>query len=78
MAFRVLAGRKFVQYAGPLLADILDYDPTCPLVPMDIVEKLASDHHITGFTVGKHALAYQRDKLQQRGVVGRGYASQVR
>ena len=60
---------KFVQYAGPLLADIPDYDPTCPLVPMDIVEKLAADHHITGFTVGKHALAYQRDKLQQRGVM---------
>jgi error-prone DNA polymerase len=60
---------KFLQYTGPLLADIPDYDPTCPLLPMDIVEKLAADYHITGFTVGKHPLAYQRAELQKRNVM---------
>ena len=35
---------------------------------MDIVEKLAADC-ITGFTVGKRPLAYQPEKLQQRGVM---------
>jgi error-prone DNA polymerase len=79
---------KFVQHAGPLLADIPDYDPTCPLLPMDIAEKLTADYHITGFTVGKHPLAYQRDELQQRKVLtlrdakarngGQGYASLAR
>jgi error-prone DNA polymerase len=60
---------KFVQHAGPLLAAIPDDNPDCPLPPMDTAEKLLADYHITGFTVGKHPLAYQRAELQRREVL---------
>ena len=55
---------KYGRLVGPLFNDIPDYDPTSILVQMSDIERLITDHHISGFTIGPHALAYRREDLK--------------
>src|ERR1043165_484913 len=56
---------KYGRPVGPLFNDIPDYDPTSILLRMSDIERLITDHHISGFTIGPHALAYQRENLKK-------------
>jgi error-prone DNA polymerase len=56
---------KYGRPVGPLFREIPDYDPTSVLLRMSDIERLITDHHISGFTIGKHAMAYKRDELNQ-------------
>jgi error-prone DNA polymerase len=56
---------KFGMPTGPLFKDIPDYDPTSILLRMTDMERLTTDHHISGFTIGRHALAYRREDLNR-------------
>jgi error-prone DNA polymerase len=56
---------KFGRPVGPLLQEIPDYDPTSVLLRMSDIERLVTDHHISGFTIGPHAMAYRRDDLNR-------------
>lgn len=61
------------RYAGPLLAPATEkFEPAqpraSPLVPMTPKERLFSDFHGTGLTVGPHPLAQYRAYLNQRKV----------
>jgi len=51
---------KFSRPVGPLLQDIPDYDSTSVLLRMTDIEKLITDHHISGFSIGRHPMAYRR------------------
>jgi error-prone DNA polymerase len=55
---------KFGMPTGPLFQDIPDYDPTSILLRMTDMERLIVDHHISGFTIGRHAIAYRREDLK--------------
>jgi len=56
---------KFGMPTGPLFKDISDYDPTSILLCMTDMERLITDHHISGFTIGRHAMAYRREDLNR-------------
>src|ERR1041385_5934284 len=56
---------KYGRPTGPLFKDIPDYDPTSILLRMSDIERLITDHHISGFTIGPHALAYRREDLNR-------------
>jgi len=56
---------KFGRPVGPLLEDIPDNDPTSVLPRMTDIERLITDHHISGFTIGPHPLAYRRKELDR-------------
>ncbi len=56
---------KFGMPTGPLFQDIPDYDPTSILLRMTDMERLIIDHHISGFTIGRHAMAYRREDLNR-------------
>jgi error-prone DNA polymerase len=56
---------KFGRSVGPLLDEIPDYDSTSALARMSDMERLITDHHISGFTIGRHALAYRRQDLNR-------------
>jgi error-prone DNA polymerase len=56
---------KFGRPVGPLLQEIPDYDPTSVLLRMSDIERLITDHHISGFTIGPHPMAYRRDDLNR-------------
>jgi error-prone DNA polymerase len=56
---------KFGRPTGPLFQDIPDYDPTSILLRMTDMERLITDHHISGFTIGRHAMAYRREDLNR-------------
>lgn len=56
---------KFGRPAGPLLEDIPDTEPTVVLPRMTDIERLITDHHISGFTIGPHPLAYRRKELNR-------------
>jgi error-prone DNA polymerase len=56
---------KYGRSTGPLFHDIPDYDPTSILLRMSDIERLITDHHISGFTIGPHPLAYRREDLKQ-------------
>ncbi len=54
---------KFGRPVGSLLKNISDYDSTSSLLRMTDIERLITDHHISGFTIGPHPLAYRRADL---------------
>jgi error-prone DNA polymerase len=56
---------KFGRPVGPLLQQIPDYAPISVLLRMSDIERLITDHHISGFTIGRHAMAYRRDDLNR-------------
>lgn len=61
-----------VERAGhkvePLLEGIVEQDANSPLAQTDIEERLVSDYHGTGMTVGPHPMFYRRKKLQQANI----------
>jgi error-prone DNA polymerase len=54
---------------GPLLEGISEGHTTSPLSQMNIEERLVSDYHGTGLTVGPHPMAYRRSTLTAMGIV---------
>jgi len=54
---------------GPLLENISEPDISSPLSQMDIDERLISDYHGTGLTVGPHPMAYRRNALTTMGII---------
>lgn len=56
---------KFGRPVGSLLRDIPDCDPTSALLRMTDIERLITDHHVSGFTIGPHPLAYRREDLNR-------------
>ncbi len=57
-----------IRPAGPLFAENFAPDTGSPLVPMTATERLNSDFRGTHLTIGKHPLAYHREKLDSIGV----------
>jgi error-prone DNA polymerase len=54
--------------AGPLFAANLAPAPESPLAPMNSSERLNSDFRGTHLTIGKHPMAFHREKLNALGV----------
>jgi error-prone DNA polymerase len=54
------AGHK----VGPLLEGIVELDTNSPLAQMDVEERLVSDFHGTGMTVGPHPMFYRRAEMR--------------
>jgi len=55
---------KAGQRVGELLEGIMDQDAASPLVQMEVEERLVSDYHGTGLTVGPHPMFYQREEMR--------------
>jgi len=55
--------------AGPLLELQPEQDGKSPLEPMTVEERVATDFHATGLTVGPHPIAYRRSYLKSIGVL---------
>jgi len=56
------------QPAGPLLDALPEPERASPLAQMTHEERLHADFSGTGFTIGKHPMAYHRDKMNALGV----------
>lgn len=56
------------QPAGPLLDALPEPEHASPLAQMTHEERLHADFSGTGFTIGKHPMAYHRDKMNALGV----------
>ena len=50
---------------GELYEQLLEPDGNSPLDPMSIVERVDADFRGTGLTIGKHPVAYHRQKLNR-------------
>jgi len=61
------AGRA-VQPAGPLIDALPEPERASPLAQMTIEERLNADFSGTGFTIGRHPMAYRREELNALGV----------
>jgi error-prone DNA polymerase len=59
---------RAVRKEGPLLEGIAEVEKKSPLARMSVEERLVSDFHGTGLTVGPHPVAYQREELRRRGI----------
>ena len=57
-----------VQPAGPLIEALPEPERASPLAQMTIEERLNADFSGTGFTIGKHPMAYRREELKALGV----------
>jgi len=57
-----------IRTAGPLFASSNTADSGSPLTPMTSTERLNSDFRGTQLTIGKHPLAFHREKLDTLGV----------
>ncbi|MBZ5594908.1 MAG: error-prone DNA polymerase [Acidobacteriia bacterium] len=57
-----------VQPAGPLIETQPEPERASPLAQMNIEERLNADFAGTGFTIGKHPMAYRREELNALGV----------
>jgi error-prone DNA polymerase len=54
--------------AGPLLDTLEEECAVLPLHQMNLEERLVADFAGTGVTVGKHPMAFQREKLRHMGI----------
>jgi error-prone DNA polymerase len=54
---------------GPLFEGVYETEVSSPLARMNIEERLISDYHGTGMTVGPHPMAYRREALRTMGIV---------
>jgi error-prone DNA polymerase len=59
---------RAVRTPGPLLEGVVEAEVQSPLSRMDLEERLVSDYHGTGLTVGPHPMAYRRQELRSRGI----------
>jgi error-prone DNA polymerase len=57
-----------VQPAGPLIEALPEQERASPLAQMNIEERLNADFSGTGFTIGKHPMAYRREEMNALGV----------
>jgi error-prone DNA polymerase len=53
---------------GALLEGIVEHDQISPLAAMEIEERLFSDFHGTGMTVGPHPMFYRRAEMREQNV----------
>src|SRR5207302_8696212 len=56
------------QPAGPLLDALPEPERASPLAQMTADERLKSEFGGTGFTIGRHPMAYRREEMNARGV----------
>jgi error-prone DNA polymerase len=56
------------QPAGPLLDALPEPERASPLAQMTADERLNADFGGTGFTIGRHPMAYRREEMNARGV----------
>lgn len=56
------------QPAGPLIEALPEPERASPLAQMSIEERLNADFAGTGFTIGKHPMAYRREEMNALGV----------
>ncbi|HET9321416.1 MAG TPA: error-prone DNA polymerase [Bryobacteraceae bacterium] len=56
------------QPAGPLLDALPEPERASPLAQMTTEERLNADFTGTGFTIGRHPMAYRREEMNARGV----------
>jgi error-prone DNA polymerase len=57
---------RAVRQAGPLFEAVPQSGGTSPLAIMSDEERLVSDFHGTGLTVGRHPMAYRRAELNRK------------
>jgi error-prone DNA polymerase len=61
---------RALRPAGPLFeASGLEAQPTSPLAPMTVPERIRADFYGTGVTIGPHPMKLYREGLRTRGVV---------
>jgi error-prone DNA polymerase len=59
--------------AGPLLNELAEEtEESSPLQQMTVEERLVADFSGTGVTVGRHPMAFHRDRLRQMGILAAG------
>jgi error-prone DNA polymerase len=56
------------QPVGPLLDALPEPERASPLAQMTTEERLNADFTGTGFTIGRHPMAYRREEMNARGV----------
>jgi error-prone DNA polymerase len=56
---------RVARDAGDLYEQLLEKDGESPLDAMTITERVAADFRGTGMTIGKHPVAYHREKLNR-------------
>jgi error-prone DNA polymerase len=66
-----------IRPAGPLFADP-DHPSTSPLQPMNPSERLNADFRGTHLTIGKHPMAFHREKLNALGVTPANQLNTIR
>ncbi len=59
---------RAVRKVGPLFESMDQFDEISPLAPMTDDERLKADVRGTGVTIGKHPMAYHRERLNKLGV----------
>jgi len=67
-----------VQPAGPLIDALPEPERASPLAQMTIEERLNADFSGTGFTIGRHPMAYRREELNALGVTPAGRLEHMR
>lgn len=68
---------RAVRTVGPLLEKLEPAEGASPLARMTVEERLTSDYHGTGVTIGRHPMAYRRTEMQALGVTPAAYLAQV-
>lgn len=59
---------KAGQQVGKLLEGISEQDTASPLMKMETEERLVSDYHGTGLTVGPHPMHYRREEMRSMNI----------
>jgi error-prone DNA polymerase len=59
---------RAVRHCGPLVDELAEPDSKSPLNPMDQEERLVADFRGTGLTIGPHAMAYHRERMNAMGI----------
>jgi error-prone DNA polymerase len=59
---------RAVRWSGPLLDELPEPDAQSPLQAMTQEERLVSDFHGTGLTVGPHPMQYRRAEMKKFGI----------
>ena len=62
---------------GPLLERMEAAEGVSPLARMTVEERLRSDFHGTGVTIGRHPMAYRRTEMQALGVTPAAHLARV-
>ena len=68
---------RAVRPVGPLLERMEAAEGVSPLARMTVEERLRSDFHGTGVTIGRHPMAYRRTEMQALGVTPAAHLARV-